>query len=290
MGGISVDLSAADQITTFDGAANATAQTGFENVDLSAYANNGAVVVAAATGSTITGTANTDNITGGKGDDTIIVATANAGNNDIMDGGAGTGDTLSLSAAATFATDANLINIEKVSVSGTSTVVFAAQSEALEFTGASGVQTITGGSGADKFTTGTGVDIITYSATGQTGTAPAAWTDTSGGSTVDTTDFDVIVGSGDKIDLSGLGTITAVNETDTAVTTAASIGQSADVGYYTGNYDAATNTFTSAADASASDLLVYWDNNGTTAGTTYEMIVVTGASDLTLASDVATIA
>ena len=289
MGGISVDLTAADQITTFDGAANATAQTGFENVDLSAYANNGAVIVGAATASTITGTAGTDNISSGKGDDTIIVATANAGNNDIMDGGAGTGDTLQLSAAATFATDANLVNIENVTVSGTSTVVFAAQTEDLAFTGASGVQTITGGQGADTFTTGTGIDIIDYTAAGQTTTA-TTFTDTAGASTISTVGMDIIVGAGDKIDLSALGTISAVNETDTAVTTAASVGASADIQYFTGNYDAATNLFTSAADASASDLLVAWDNNGTTAGTTYEVIIITGASDLTLSSDVATIA
>ena len=113
MGGISVDLTAADQITTFDGAANATAQTGFENVDLSAYANNGAVIVGAATASTITGTAGTDNISSGKGDDTINVTSTAASANDIMDGGAGTGDTIHILATTDFAdTDANIANVE----------------------------------------------------------------------------------------------------------------------------------------------------------------------------------
>ena len=151
------------------------------------------------------------------------------------------------------------------------------------------MQTITGGKGADTFTTGTGIDIITYSVAGQTTTA-TTFTAAAGGSTISTVGMDIIVGAGDKIDLSALGTITAVNETDTKVTTNASVGAADDVQYFTGNYDAATNLFTSAADASASDLLVAWDNNGTTAGTTYEVIIITGASDLTLASDVATIA
>ena len=60
MGGIAVDLTAADQVTTFDGAANAASQTGFENVDLSGYNSFGSTIVGAATGSTITGTAAAD--------------------------------------------------------------------------------------------------------------------------------------------------------------------------------------------------------------------------------------
>jgi len=65
LGGISVDLSATgDQITTFNGAANAAIQKGFENVDLSGYTGNyGADITAVKTGSTITGTKQADVIT-----------------------------------------------------------------------------------------------------------------------------------------------------------------------------------------------------------------------------------
>jgi len=65
LGGISVDLSASgDQITTFNGSANAAIQSGFESVDLSAYTGSyGADITAIKTGSSITGTPNADVIT-----------------------------------------------------------------------------------------------------------------------------------------------------------------------------------------------------------------------------------
>jgi hypothetical protein len=75
MGGIAIDLSAVDQISTFDGAANAASQTGFENVDLSAYDSFGSQIIAAAGGSTMTGTVNADQISGGAGADTITGGT-----------------------------------------------------------------------------------------------------------------------------------------------------------------------------------------------------------------------
>jgi trimeric autotransporter adhesin len=87
LGGIAVDLSAtADQITTFNGAANTAVQKGFENVDVSGVTGSfGAQITAISTGSTITGTANADVINGGAGVDTI---TGGAGN-DTIDAGAG---------------------------------------------------------------------------------------------------------------------------------------------------------------------------------------------------------
>jgi hypothetical protein len=290
LGGTNIDLSStSDQIGTFDASANAQVQVGFENVDASGYANFGAIIKGSDVANSVTGTASVDNISTGKGDDTITVATTGAGDTDVMDGGAGTGDTLVIAGAATFATDANLVNVEKVTISGTTTAVFAAQTDDFAITGAAGVQTVTGGSGADEFTLAAGVDIIIYSATGQTTTA-TTFTAAAGGSTISTVGMDIITSANDKVDLSALGTITAVNEISATATTAVSVGASADIQYFTGNYDSATNIFTSDANASASDLLIAWDNNGTTAGTTYEVAVVVGASDLTLASDVATIA
>jgi hypothetical protein len=74
IGGISIDLtSTTDQIGTFNGAANATAQTGFQHVTLDGYAGNPAEVTASASGSTITGTASNDAFTMGAAADTIIM-------------------------------------------------------------------------------------------------------------------------------------------------------------------------------------------------------------------------
>jgi len=64
LGGINIDLTATDQVGTFNGSANATAQTGFVNVDASGYTGNyGAQIQAGASGSKITGTNQGDEIT-----------------------------------------------------------------------------------------------------------------------------------------------------------------------------------------------------------------------------------
>jgi hypothetical protein len=74
IGGISIDLtSTTDQIGTFNGAANAAAQTGFRHVTLDGYSGNPAEVTASASGSTITGTASNDAFTMGAAADTVIM-------------------------------------------------------------------------------------------------------------------------------------------------------------------------------------------------------------------------
>jgi Ca2+-binding RTX toxin-like protein len=109
MGGIAVDLTAADQVVTFDGSANAASQTGFENVDLSNYNSFGSTVVGVATGSTIVGSAAADNITTGAGGDTI---TGGAGA-DIITTGAGA-DTIVI--GANDLTNANRDTVKDYSV------------------------------------------------------------------------------------------------------------------------------------------------------------------------------
>ena len=90
LGGIVVDLSAADNVSSANGAVNTTEQSGFINVDLAGYAGGyGAVVTANKAGSTIVGTSVVDQFIGGAGGDTM---TGGAGN-DVMSLGAGT-DTL----------------------------------------------------------------------------------------------------------------------------------------------------------------------------------------------------
>ena len=78
LGGILVDLtSATDQVTTYNGSANAAVQKGFESVDLSGVTGTfGADITAVKTGSVITGTANADQITLGAGVDTVAYSSA----------------------------------------------------------------------------------------------------------------------------------------------------------------------------------------------------------------------
>jgi hypothetical protein len=73
LGGIKVDLSSTtDQITTFNGSANAAIQKGFEKVDLSGFTGqHGADVTANKNGGTIVTTGNDDVIVGGVAIDTI---------------------------------------------------------------------------------------------------------------------------------------------------------------------------------------------------------------------------
>ena len=80
LGGIQVDLSATgDQILSINGGVNTGTVQNFNNVDLAGYTGSfGAIVTAAASGSSITGTANTDQITLGLGADTVVIAASAA--------------------------------------------------------------------------------------------------------------------------------------------------------------------------------------------------------------------
>jgi hypothetical protein len=71
LGGIEVNLSAADQVVSMNGSSNSAIQKGFESVDLSAYSGFGSVVTGSSGANTIVGTALADQITGGNGADTI---------------------------------------------------------------------------------------------------------------------------------------------------------------------------------------------------------------------------
>jgi hypothetical protein len=75
LGGVSVDLSATDdQISTFNGAANAAVQVGFVNVNLAAYNGNGGQITANVAGSFITGSSSVDSIALGAGADIVFSA------------------------------------------------------------------------------------------------------------------------------------------------------------------------------------------------------------------------
>jgi len=81
LGGIEVNLGATDQVVSLNGSSNAAVQTGFENVNLSAFTGFGAVVTGSTGANTIVGTGLADQITSGNGADNI---TGGAGN-DVID-------------------------------------------------------------------------------------------------------------------------------------------------------------------------------------------------------------
>ena len=127
LGGIEVNLGAADQVVSMNGSANSTVQSAFENVDVSAYTGFGAVVTGSTGANTIVGTALADQITSGNGADTIT-------------GGAGS-DTIVLSETTAA--------IDTVILTGTGTIA----------SGAVNKDTITG------FTAGTGGDVLVFGST-----------------------------------------------------------------------------------------------------------------------------
>ena len=191
LGGLLIDLSSAtDQLTTFNGSANAAVQAGFENVNLSGITGSfGADITAIKTGSTITGTANSDQIAGGAGADIINVTAGNdavtgGGGNDTVfftealfinnsettathDGGTGT-NTIQLEDAAINIVDADFVRLtnfqELKLTSGTNNVVIgtaAATTGIVTVTGGGGADTIVAAAGAQTITAGAGVDVLT---------------------------------------------------------------------------------------------------------------------------------
>ena len=111
LGGIQVNLNATgDQVTTFNGSANAAVQSSFENVNLSGITGNfGTDVTAKSTGSTITGTTNADVITLGAAVDTVVINDSTIDSISTFTKGA-TGDVINLSLAALEAAGGSGIN------------------------------------------------------------------------------------------------------------------------------------------------------------------------------------
>ena len=113
---------------------------------------------------TITGSSGADTITSGSGDDSISAGGGNdiingAQNDTLLDGGANT-DTLQVGADFTSSSNAQIANIENVTLTAAVTLDLSNQTEGFTITGSSGADTITGGSGADSISAGGGNDII----------------------------------------------------------------------------------------------------------------------------------
>jgi Ca2+-binding RTX toxin-like protein len=243
-----IDLTATtDQLTTFNGATNATIQTGFENADFSS-ANGAVTATAAVAGSNITGGTVADSLTGGAGNDTL----SGGAGNDTLIGGAGTDSivgglgtnriTVELSTAGNFddtvtggsgATDTLVITGAAISTragidlgtTGTNNITLNVI-DVLDVTGitAYGVSatmgtndvTVYGTEQADLFTSVGGADTITAGGGADTIVAGAGADSLNGGEGADTftlainlTVLDTIVGGG------GSDTLTITDDTTT---------------------------------------------------------------------------
>jgi hypothetical protein len=179
-GALIVDLSSAtDQVTMFNGLANAAVQKNFENLSVANYTQSssfGADITGTDLANTITGSAYGDTIRTGKGNDIVVYSTGNdivtlGDGNDTLnvthailadnsgtaathDGGDGT-DNLVLTTAGTTVADADfrgLTAIETLTIAnGTNTVVTGTNAKA------AGIVTIQAGTGADTVTIHDGV-------------------------------------------------------------------------------------------------------------------------------------
>jgi len=147
-------------------------------------------------------------------------------------------------------------------------------------TGSSVVDTITGGTGADVINISAGgADVLNYAILDTAVAVPfaAAAAKAVFAASQTTVGMDVITGFavGDKIQVVGAGTSSAtlLNES-TANLGAATVG---DFILMQGTYDATANTF--IGDGTGTSSMLVYDTNGTTAGGTYEGIVLVGYVD-----------
>ncbi len=158
-------LSGQFTVTATDGSATSSAATvTFTNnaattTSLTAAASGDSIIVNDTTSaSTLTGGAGSDYIIGNSGADIIV----GAQNDKVLDGGGGTADILRIGANFASTSDAQIVNIENVTLTAAGTTLnLANQTEGFTITGSSGADTITGGSGADTITGGVGADTMT---------------------------------------------------------------------------------------------------------------------------------
>ena len=143
-------LSGSFTVTATDGSATSAAATvNVTNSATGTTALNAAgtgdsiIVNDQTTGATMTGGAGADYIIGNSGADIIV----GAQNDKVLDGGGGT-DTLRIGANFTSTGDAQIVNIENVTLTAAATVNLSNQTEGFTITGSSGIDSITGGSGS----------------------------------------------------------------------------------------------------------------------------------------------
>jgi len=271
LGGITVDLSAADQVVSMDGGVNAAVQSGFESIDLSGFTGFGSVITGTDGANTITGTALADRINAGKGNDTIKIDTGTVANSDQMNGGAGT-DTLSIASGltATIDGDGDISAVENIVFEGAGVAVMTGQTEGFAVTTAVNTDVdndFTGGSGNDTFTSSNALDTDELI---HTGSSTTGGVDTYAGFTV-----------GANLDLINLPATVSTSTAYLEVTSAPTLDSSA-----TGVLILDYNVATAAADMTAAELYAAASGGGNTAGNAAENLVVAATTDATNAADV----
>jgi hypothetical protein len=141
-----------------------------DNLDASLGLGTAVVITGSENNDTLQGGNGADTISGGEGTDTIRVEATTSADDDFMDGGDGTADVLAIIDAEsgsaiehTFATDANLVNIENITIQTDDgvTLDLTGQTEAFSVTLAAvgataGVLTYVGSAGVDTIVTGNG--------------------------------------------------------------------------------------------------------------------------------------
>jgi len=136
----------------------------------------------------ITGSSGNDTITGGSGADSISAGDGNdtifgAQNDVLLDGGNGN-DTLSIAGSFTSSSDAQVVNIENITLTSATTLNLSNQTEGFTITGSSGADTITGGSGNDTIIAAQNDTLIDGGAGTDTLQIGGAFTSTSNGQIV----------------------------------------------------------------------------------------------------------
>jgi VCBS repeat-containing protein len=104
---------------------------------------------------TLNGGAGSDVLVGGAGVNILVADQADL----LIDGGGGN-DSLQVTTSFDDLADAQMVNVEAVSLGVGATVDLAQQTEGFTITGASGNETITSGSGNDTITGGAGADVL----------------------------------------------------------------------------------------------------------------------------------
>lgn len=179
---VAIDLSAADQVVSIDGVADAYLQTGFLHVDASGVTAEGVDITGTAVANTLTGSGyddvlrgglGTDILTGGGGDDAFVFGAPNEYSAaETVSGGSGfdtvrfastvDGQTLVLNSTNTTGIEGVAIADAAGDTSGTTAlnVSVASFASAMTLTGNDGANTMTGTSQSDIFNGNGGADIL----------------------------------------------------------------------------------------------------------------------------------
>ncbi|TPK46588.1 MULTISPECIES: DUF5801 repeats-in-toxin domain-containing protein, partial [unclassified Mesorhizobium] len=149
---------------TFD--YTATNGTGTDTASVQVFNRNGGGDIAGtAANEILVGDGNGDIFDGAGGVDIILAGGGNdmivADQSDYVIDGEGGTDTLRVSANFTSASDAQIVNVENVTLTTAAILDLSNQTESFKIIGSSGVDTIVGGAGADTINAGGSNDILT---------------------------------------------------------------------------------------------------------------------------------